>query len=46
MMYGKRVTKVAPSSAPSSEPMPPMITMARYWMVRNSENASTETKPR
>ena len=40
------MTNTVPSTAPSIEPMPPMITMATYWMVRKSEKASAETKPR
>ncbi len=46
MTKGNSTTNTVPSSAPSSDPRPPMITMATYWMVRNSENASAETKPR
>ena len=44
--YGKSTTNNVPSKAPSREPMPPMITVATYWIVTNSGKASAETKPR
>src|SRR5690606_39159208 len=45
MRWGTVMTNAAPSTDPSTEPRPPMITMARYWMRRWMSNASTDTNP-
>src|SRR5207245_262851 len=46
MPYGSSVTKPAPRSAPSVEPMPPITIIAMNSIVTTNENAAPDADPR